>query len=71
MTTRLAEIRRWSRNGFQVTGYVWNDPKDIYVNGEFICLTVNKEDWLDNNSYYLYTMSQYRIFMLMKDEEIA
>ena len=71
MTTNLPELRRWSRKNGHITGYVYNDPKDIYDNGEHAVIGVG--EMLDKGLYYLLRQygSDIRFFKLMKDDEIV
>jgi hypothetical protein len=71
MTTyQTAEIRRWRREKNYITGYVYNDPNDIWEDGEFFDIDLDDQPaTLLDQGRFLLLVTRATVFKLDKDEQ--
>lgn len=70
---QTAELRRWRREKDYFTGYVYNDPNDVWEDGEFTDFSLEDHSpsgITDNGMFYLVYIGSLTVFKLMKDDEI-
>ena len=70
---QIAELRRWRREKTYITGHVYNDPNDIWEDGEFTDFNLSDHpsyNISDNGSFYILVIDKTQIFKLAKDEEV-